>query len=218
MTDLPKPWATRLLLAAIFGGFLLEIVTGAWLNEPKLGYLGGNLPIDYLQASGEYWRLLSSMFLHGDGTIRGDLLHLLSNSWALFQLGTLYEMMFGSRRFLVTYFTTGLIASLASSIHLRGMQTFSVGASGAIFGILGAFIFSLRRSPRWRNDPVTKQLMPQFLFWIVLNIAIGFSVKEIDNTAHIGGLISGLLMGLWPHRVPPPPPSEGIVDVTPASQ
>ena len=165
---------------------------------------------------GQYWRWLTSMFLHGDGTMRNDLLHLLSNLWALYQLGTRFEIMFGTRRFLVTYFVTGIIASITSSLHLA-LTGSSVGASGAIFGILGAFIFSVRRSPVWRNDPRAKHLMPQLLFWIVVNIIIGLSVKFIDNAAHIGGLVAGLLLGLMPHRVPPPSPGGMVIDVTPAS-
>jgi len=208
--------ATSALIIVIVIGFIIEIVTGAWLSSYKLALLGSNLSMPLIVDSGQYWRWLTSMFLHGDGTIRGDLLHLLSNLWALYQLGTLFEVMFGTRRFVLTYFATGIIASITSSFHLAANGS-SVGASGAIFGILGAFIFSVRRSPVWRNDPRARHLMPQLLFWIAVNIIIGFSIAQIDNAAHIGGLVAGLLLGFLPHRIPPPPPGASVIEVTPRS-
>ncbi len=92
----------------------------------------------------------------------------------------------------------------------------AVGASGAIFGILGAFIFSIRRSPQYRHQPWTRSLISQLVFWILVNIAIGFSVKFIDNAAHLAGLVTGLLLGFLPHRVPPTPPRDLVVDVASA--
>jgi len=160
--------------------------------------------LDEFRQRGELWRLIASMFLHGGW------LHWLANSWALYQLGTLYEVLFGSKRFALIYFSTGIIAGLASSMYNHGP---AVGASGAIFGILGAFIFSIRRSPVYRHQPWTRGLIGQLVFWIVVNIAIGYSLPFIDNVAHMGGLISGLLMGLIPHRVPPPPPRDSVIDV-----
>ena len=193
-------------------GFILEIVTGAWLNINKLVALGANLPLRWVMETNGYWRFVTSMFLHGDGTLGGDLLHFAMNLWAVYQLGTLFEIMFGTRRFLLTYFITGIVASAVSSYHMPLLGE-SVGASGAIFGILGAFIFSVRQSPRWRHDPMTRRLIPQLLFWIVLNLGVLGWLPQIDNSAHIGGLVCGLLLGFLPHRVPPPPPGSGVIDV-----
>ena len=120
--------------------------------------------------------------------------------------------MFGSVRFAAIYFATGIIASIASSMVSTGP---AVGASGAILGILGAFFFSIKRSPVWRHEKWTKSLLNQLVFWAGLNLVLGFEVKNIDNTAHIAGLLSGVLLGLIPHRVPPPPPGSRVVDVTP---
>ena len=165
-------------------------------------------------ANGEWWRLVSAMFLHGDGTIKGTLLHLAVNLWSLFQLGTLYETMFGTRRFVWIYFVTGIVASLTSMIVNGGP---SVGASGAIFGILGAFVFSVRRSPHWRHDRIARSLVMQCIFWIILNIVVLSQIPQIDNAAHIGGLVAGLLLGLlWPQPAPPPPrPAQVVIDVLP---
>jgi rhomboid protease GluP len=195
---------TSALLIVIAIVMVFEWLSGALENEEILVQMGAIVP-DLWQRN-EYWRLITAMFLHGGWV------HWLANSWALFQLGSLYEVMFGSVRFLSFYFITGLCASIASSLFTHQA---SVGASGAILGILGAFIFSIRRSPQWRHEPWTRGLISQLVFWAMVNIALGFSVKVIDNVAHIAGLLSGLLLGLIPHRVPPPPPSESVIDVQP---
>ena len=194
---------TAALLIAIAIVFAFEFMTGAIWNGEILYQMGAIVP-DML-ARGQYWRIIAAMFLHA------DFVHFLANSWALFQLGTLFEGMFGSKRFALVYFASGIIASIASSLFTRGL---SVGASGAIFGILGAFIFSIRRSPQWRHEPWTKNLVGQLIFWAIVNLALGFSVEYIDNVAHIAGLITGLALGFIPHRVPPPPPSQGVIDVS----
>ena len=209
--------ATIILVVAILIGFAIEVLTGAWTDFIKLARLGAIVPTLVID-DGEYWRLLSAMFLHGDGTVRGTLLHLGFNLLALWQLGRLYEMMFGTPRFVLIYFTSGLAASLTSLLHfvMLNKENASVGASGAIFGILGAFIFSIRRSPRWRSNRWARSIVQQLMFWIVANIVIGFTVPQIDMAAHFGGLATGLLLGaMLPHREPPVPPSEAVIDVTP---
>ena len=197
---------TFVILTVITIVFIFELLNGALSDENALNGMGAIIPNAIQQ--GQSWRLLAAMFLHAGW------LHWALNCFALLQLGTLYETMFGSARFTFMYFVTGLIASAASS---ELSQHTSVGASGAIFGILGAFIFSIRRSPQWRNQPWTRGLLNQLIFWAVVNIGIGFSVKFIDNTAHLAGLFSGLLLGLiLPHRASqPPPPRERVIDVMP---
>jgi rhomboid protease GluP len=195
---------TAAILAAIAVVYFFEWMTGALSDTERLEAMGAIVP--WMMREHEYWRVITAMFLHA------GILHVAANSWALYQLGALYEAMFGSRRFAMVYFVTGIVASVASSFTVRGA---SVGASGAILGILGAFIFSIRRSPQWRHEPWTKGLISQLIFWAILNIALGFSVEFIDNTAHIAGLVTGLLLGLIPHRVPPPPPSRTVIDVLP---
>ncbi|MFL6248186.1 MAG: rhomboid family intramembrane serine protease [Thermoanaerobaculia bacterium] len=209
--------ATLLLFIAIVIGFGVEIATGAWQDGELLAKLGAIVP-SYIIDRHEYWRLLSAMFLHGDGTIRGGLLHIGLNLWVLWQLGRLYEVMFGTRRFLLIYFVTGLAASLTSLMRyvLLQHEGSSVGASGAIFGVIGAFIFSIRRSPRFRNERWARGIVQQLLFWIVVNIAIGLTVPQIDMAAHVGGLVTGLILGATlPQREPPLPPSQAVIDVTP---
>ncbi|HUP44843.1 MAG TPA: rhomboid family intramembrane serine protease [Thermoanaerobaculia bacterium] len=183
----------------------IAVVWIAELRDFERMLIRGAIVPDLLQR-GELWRIFTAMFLHAGW------LHWAVNSWALYQLGTLYEVMFGSARFAMIYFVSGVVASIASSLFV---ETASVGASGAVLGILGAFIFSIRRSPQWRNEPWTKGLISQLMFWAFLNLVLGFSVPHIDNTAHIAGMVTGLILGFIPHRVPPPPPGQSVVDVQP---
>lgn len=199
---LSKAPMTRVILVIIAIVFAFEILLGGADNESVLIQMGAIMP--NIRETGEYWRLLAAMFLHAGW------LHWGTNTWALYQLGTLYEVLFGTPRFALTYFVTGICASLASLFFSHNV---AVGASGAIFGILGAFIFSLLRSPQYRHQPWTKGLVSQIVFWIAVNIIIGLSVKFIDNAAHLGGLVTGLIIGLLPHRVPPPPPGGMVIDV-----
>lgn len=200
---------TRILLVIIGAVFIAQYaaaISGHEFQQPSqylsaeftgsntLMLLGENLPFHYLQ--GQYWRWLTSMFLHG------HLLHVALNGWAIYQLGMLYESMFGTRRFALTYFATGLLASATSSAFSHGP---SVGASGAVFGILGALIISIRRSPQWRHAPGTKELVWQLGFFAAINLIFGLSTSFVDNSAHIGGFIAGLIFGFLPHKVPPPP-------------
>jgi rhomboid protease GluP len=197
-----KAPVTMALLVIIAIVFAFEVLTHAYESDEAMVAMGAIVP--GLVQRGELWRLIASMFLHGGW------LHWLANSWALYQLGTLYEVLFGSKRFALVYFATGICAGVASSLYNHGP---AVGASGAVFGIMGAFIFSIRRSPLYRHQPWSRGLIGQLVFWIVVNIAIGYSLPFIDNVAHIGGLVSGLILGLIPHRIPPPPPRESVIDV-----
>lgn len=190
------------ILAVIVVVFVMETLAGGSQQTSVLVSLGAIVP--NLFAAGEYWRLLAAMFLHI------GFLHLFLNLWALYQLGGVFEMLFGSPRFAVTYFASGIAASIASAFFTNGV---AAGASGAIFGILGALIVSIRRSPRFRNAAWGRGLVQQLLFWAGINIVIGFTMPGIDNAAHIGGFIMGLILGFQPHRVPPQPPNEMVIDV-----
>lgn len=193
---------TAILLTVICVVFAVELYFGR--AEIGIVYALGGLTSETLP-NGEYWRLVAAMFLHH------GLFHFIMNAWALYQLGALFELLFGSARFAATYFISGLVASIASAVFIPD-NTVAAGASGAIFGILGAFIFAIRRSPRWRHEKWARSLVHQLLAWGAFNIIIGFRFPGIDNSAHVGGLIAGLLLGLIPHRVQPPPPGELIIE------
>ncbi len=188
---------TTLLLIAIAVGYVLQLVTGDQLTEWGANY-GPAI------RAGEYWRLVTSMFLHG------GLLHLALNGFALFQLGSLLELLMGSPRMLLVYFVTGIAGSLASATFT---QAPSVGASGAIFGLLGALIaFLLRR--RGALTPQGKSILMQLVGWAAINVFLGISSNagpggpHIDNSAHFGGGAAGLLLGFLlpePRRTLPAP-------------
>lgn len=150
--------------------------------------------------AGETWRLLSCVFLHG------GLLHLALNMGALYALGRILEATWGRARFLALFLGAGLAGSVLSQVFGTGM---SVGASGGVFGLLGAgVVFGLRHRdalPRHLRKVFGKGLLP----WVGVNLFIGLVVPRIDNLGHIGGLIGGAVLALLlqdrvlPWRSPP---------------
>ena len=209
----PKTPGTTFLLIAIFVGFAIEIATGAWKDGEKLAHLGAVHPY-FIWVEHEYWRLVTAMFLHGNGTIPMDFVHLTMNCFTLYNVGTLFEINFGTRRFLWTYFISGIVASFASVLFTRGA---SVGASGALFGIVGAFIVTVRRSPRLRKHHVARSIVGQLIFWTVGITVIATQIPQIDMAGHIGGFLAGAILAAVLPQIeePPPPPSTAVVDVMP---
>lgn len=141
--------------------------------------------IPALVAQGEWWRLLSSMFLHS------GFVHLAVNMLSLYFLGSFIEGAFGRSRFFALYLLSGISGGLAY-LYFGAFDAAAVGASGAIFGLLGGiFGYSLRQGTfSWQN-PIIRQL----LILLALNLYIGFSVPVISNTAHLGGLAGGVVIG-----------------------
>jgi len=203
--------ATAALLAAI-----AVLFVGQQLDSTDLLLRLGADQATAVLAGGQYWRLLTSMFLHGGW------LHVLLNGWALYQIGSLFELWLGSGRMLGTYFATGILASLTSVLWSQWHghpERLSVGASGAIFGIIGALIAFLARR-RGSLSPAARSILSQLLFWAGINVFFLSNLGMIDNAAHIGGLIAGLAIGLVlrdpeplvypepPHPQAPPAPSD----------
>jgi rhomboid protease GluP len=133
---------------------------------------------------GEWWRLLTCCFLHI------GILHLFMNMYALVYIGALVEPLLGRVRFLTTYLLSGIAASVASLYWHE--HTVSAGASGAIFGMYGVFLAMLTTN---LIDKTTRgPLLSSILFFVGFNLINGVR-GGIDNAAHIGGLVSGLLIG-----------------------
>jgi rhomboid protease GluP len=209
---------TTSIVIAILIGFVIEGFRGGITDGEKLAWLGAVVR-ELIFEHGQYWRLVSAMFLHGNGTLGGAILHIVTNLVAFMQVGSLFELMFGTRRLLLVYFGAGIAASLTSALIMGGP---SVGASGAIFGIFGAFVASVWRSRYWRYHRSARSITNQLTFWIVFNLIAGAMVNmkggdtvRIDLSAHIGGLIAGALIAaiLPRHAPPPPPPARAVIDV-----
>ena len=138
-----------------------------------------------LIAQGQIWRLLTAVFIHG------TLLHILFNAYALYNLGREVEMFYGSFRFSLIFFFAGLSGSVTSMLLNPSP---SVGASGAIFGLIGAEGVFLYRNRRLLGERGRRGLQ-NIIFIVVLNFAIGLQAQFIDSWAHLGGLIGGALLG-----------------------
>ncbi|MGH9660319.1 MAG: rhomboid family intramembrane serine protease, partial [Bryobacteraceae bacterium] len=128
---------------------------------------------------GDWWRLVTAGFLHG------GVLHILMNSWALFDLGAQIEEIFGARRLIVFYFVSTVTGFLASTYW---SNTLSVGASAAIFGLIGAMIAYGRKSA------YGAALRPLYVRWAIYGLVFGLLPGlAIDNAAHVGGLAGGFV-------------------------
>ena len=141
--------------------------------------------IPTLVAEGQAWRLVSSVFLHS------GFVHLALNMLSLYFLGSFVEGAFGRGRFLALYLLSGLSGGIAY-LFFGGFGVPAVGASGAIFGLLGGILgYALRRGTfSWQNP-----LIRQLLILLAINLYIGLSIENVSNTAHMGGLAGGLVFG-----------------------
>jgi rhomboid protease GluP len=178
-----RPRVTYVLLGAIVLMFVVETALGGSTDTEVLVRLGAK--VTPLIAAGEYWRLLTAMFLHI------GLAHLFFNGYALFAIGTELERLYGYPRFTSIYFLSGLFGSLASYAF---SYTLSAGASGAIFGVIGALaaFFALHRE---RLGAWGRSRLANIVFLIAINLFLGFTQPGIDNLGHLGGLVSGFLLG-----------------------
>jgi rhomboid protease GluP len=181
-------FTTVLILLINFGFYLATTVyamkagTGdaMGLDTKTLYFFGAKFAVF---ESGQWWRLVTANFLHG------GLLHILFNSWALFDVGAISEEVYGTNRLLVIYFVGGVCGYVLSS--LWNPQVPSVGASAAICGLVGAMI---ALGVRHRN-PMGDHIRATFLRWAVYILIMGFVMSQVDNAAHIGGLAGGFGIG-----------------------
>lgn len=138
-------------------------------------------------AAGEWWRLVSPVLVHA------NLIHLLFNMYALWIFGPLVEQMYGPWRFLLIYLLAAAAGSVASYLFTGPVP--SLGASGAIFGLLGVLL-AASRVHRPVMDRRARMIMGQIGAIIVINLLLGFGLMAgIDNMAHVGGLVAGLWLG-----------------------
>jgi membrane associated rhomboid family serine protease len=194
--------ATATLLALIACGFVFQLAaqaigrTADGQTPPAALLVALFVPnVDLLVAAGaitpstlsngEWWRLLVATCLHG------GVLHLILNAWALLQVGSAFELLFGARRLFLVYFLSAITASVASASYIDVKA--AVGASGAIFGLFGALLVMLGAGPhrgRWAGD-----LRLRLGGWAATVMIAGFFADRIDNASHVGGFIAGLVLG-----------------------
>jgi membrane associated rhomboid family serine protease len=189
---------TNVLIAICVGVYVIgvalsgagSVIEGA--TEKVMVRLGAEQP--FLVASGQYWRLFTSIFLHF------GILHLALNMYALFIIGNVVESELGRIRYLALFLVTGWFSSAIAYwltpplVAVQGGLTLqiSAGASGAIFGLFGVFLaYNYRR----RHLAFYANRMRQMLMLIVLNIVFTFAIPGISWQAHVGGLVAGLIAG-----------------------
>jgi rhomboid protease GluP len=214
----PRLWVTPAIVAIDFALYLAMLVTSGEVAFSEATAVAWGAQSTAAIAAGEWWRLLTAMWLHGHPP------HLLLNMLVLWQLGGVVERLLGPLVFLIVYVLTGVIASVAS-LEYHGTAQVSVGASGAIFGIAGvllviAFAGSERRS-RQRQDAVTTlgghlatpsveppalprprslgamlaELRGGLITFVAYNALAGAVLPQVDNAAHFGGLAGGIAVG-----------------------
>ena len=184
--QIPKyqPTITKILIIIISLFFLTELYLNATHNDKTLIILGAKWNEGITR--GEYWRFLSCVFLHG------NILHLFVNITALYIFGREVESIFGSFRFLILFLYSSWGASLTSYIFSPGI---SIGASGALFGIIGGLIIFFFRQRENVSGAILR--FKSMYTLVAINLLFGFLVPRIDNSAHIGGLITGLFTSLF---------------------
>ena len=131
----------------------------------------------------EYYRLITAAFFHV------NLLHLVCNMYSLYVIGSQIETLLGKFKFLIIYFISAISASLLSGLLTNGL---SVGASGAIFGLLGSLVYFGYHYTLYLGNSLIYNVIPI----IIINLVIGFSINNIDNFAHIGGLLGGVFSSM----------------------
>ena len=177
------PYVTYTILAINIGVWVLMSLVGlfmGWSQSQQLYYFGAK--VNVLIAQGEYWRLLTPMFLHV------GLAHLFFNSYALYIYGPAVERLFGRIKFILVYLVSGLVGSLLS--YLLSPNN-AAGASGAIFGLMGSLLYFRKE----KRNLFQRVFGPGLLMIIGINLLYGFIQPGIDNWGHIGGLVGGFLMG-----------------------
>lgn len=171
---------TKALIAINVGIYLITAVQGAGINNPGGSLFDKTALYGPLVKNGDWWRLITAAFLHG------SILHIGFNMLALYWIGTPVEQYLGRVRYIGLYVVAGLAGSAGALVQAPLAVT--VGASGAIFGILGAMLIL-----EWQ---ATGRLGGNAMSLIVLNLVISFAIPGISWGGHVGGLIGGILVTL----------------------
>ncbi|QSE98873.1 rhomboid family intramembrane serine protease [Fulvivirga lutea] len=179
------PLATYVLIFLNVSIFLVQLWKNIDLNDP-ISALNWGVNFTPFTLDGQYWRLFSSTFIHY------NIFHLGFNLFALYSIGRNVELQVGSLLFSIVYLTCGILASSASSYY--NLFVFSMGASGAIFGLYG-FELILSLKSNWQDKKLIRTSIVSFIIYLIVITFIG-SKLFFDNAAHIGGAISGIVLGV----------------------
>jgi rhomboid protease GluP len=185
----PRLWVTPTIIAinalvwlAMLGDGLSPL---APLGSELLQWGGNRLRETLVQP----WRLMSATVLHA------GIIHLAFNMWALWDVGRLAERFYGNAQFLLIYLWSGLFGSLAS-LFFAGRAAVSVGASGAIFGVVGALLAAIFTKHSRLPAPMVKPVRNSLLTFVGFSLFLGFTSGVVDNAAHLGGLAAGFGLAL----------------------
>lgn len=182
-----NPIMTYIFMAICIVAFIFTSLASAnfFENDPNVLYkFGALVSIDnFSNIYSEMYRLVAPIFLHA------GIIHLACNMYSLYILGPQLESFFGKVKYTIIFIGTGIIGNLVSLLFLNN-NTVSVGASGAIFGLLGAMLYFGYHYRVYLSGVMRSQIIPV----IILNLLIGFSLSGINNAAHLGGLVGGLLL------------------------
>lgn len=180
-----RRWVTPALLAANVVAFVAMLVQSEGVRiDPLEMARWANAGL--VTTQGEWWRLLSAAFLHW------NFAHIVLNMWTLWHAGRLTERLYGSAPFLGIYLAAGILGNLASTAWNPAVVT--AGASGAVFGVLGAFLAYLLREHGLPAEVVRAHRWSTLVF-VLLNLVIGAVSPGVDNAAHLGGLATGFTLG-----------------------
>lgn len=174
-----KPVVTYILIVLNLMVFLYGVLHG---NDELINMFGNNYE---LVQNGKFYRLFTCMFVHA------DILHILFNMIALYSIGPVVERYYGKSKFLLIYLVSGLLGSIFSGVFMTA-DSISIGASGAIFGLLGSICYFTYYYRATLQGILRGSIMPV----IIINLVIGFLSSSIDLSAHIGGLIGGILISM----------------------
>ena len=178
-----KPIVTYIIISiCILLYIIMEIFGNGSTNNITLLKFGANL--DVLVKNGEYYRLFTSIFLHI------GIMHLLCNMYSLYIIGREVESLFGKVKYIIIFILSGIFGSVLSIAFSHNV--ISAGASGAIFGLLGALLYFGMYYRTYLGEALVRSIIPI----LIINLVIGFLSPGIDMAAHIGGFVGGILVSM----------------------
>ena len=182
--SMKQPIITYGIIAICALMFVMTYIFGNGSNDSMtLIKFGANA--SWLVRNGEYYRLFACMFLHA------GIIHLLCNMYSLYVIGPQVESFYGKLKYLFMYIFSGICGSILS-LAFASNNSISVGASGAIFGLLGSILYFGYHYRVYLGNVLRSQIVPV----IIVNLFIGFMLAGVDNFAHIGGLLGGIFASM----------------------